>query len=331
MRKVIPAAVVAAALVGAPLALAAASPTVSAGAATSIGQTYATFHGSINPNGLATTYQFDYGPTNALGKAVPVTAGSAGSGTTAVAKSNRVGGLSPDTTYYYDLVATNSDGSSTTPIESFKTTGNPAPTSTTDLATGIGRNGATMVGTIAPNNQATTYFFQYGLTSSYGYQTDVQSIPTGTAPTAVTAPLPGLAAGTVYHFRLVSSHGPTATTYGNDMTFETLPWPRRHTALVLGLRHRGTGRSTVRLTASGDVGLASTTTAALGCNGTVTIRYYAGSRRLATRRALVGPRCGYSASAQIRYHGVMRVRVRASFSGNVYQAPVNRAAQLKLG
>jgi hypothetical protein len=327
----IPAAVVAAALVGAPLALAAASPTVSAGAATSIGQTYATLHGSINPNGLATTYQFDYGPTNALGKAVPVTAGSAGSGTTAVSKSNRVGGLSPDTTYYYDLVATNSDGSSTTPIQSFKTTGNPAPTSTTDLATGVGRNGATLVGTIAPNNQATTYFFQYGLTSSYGYQTDVQSIPTGTAPTAVTAALPGLAAGTVYHFRLVSSHGPTATTYGNDMTFETLPWPRRHTALVLGLRHRGTGRRTVRLTASGEIGLASATTTALGCNGTVTIRYYAGSHRLATRRALVGPHCGYSASAQIRYHGVMRVRVKASFSGNIYQAPVNRAAQLKLG
>ncbi len=165
MRKVIPAAVVAAALVGAPMALAAASPTVSASAATSIGQTYATLHGSINPNGLATTYQFDYGPTNALGKAVPVTAGSAGSGATAVTKSNRVGGLSPDTTYYYELVATNSDGSSTTPIESFKTTGNPAPTSTTDLATNVGRNFATLVGTIAPNNQATSYFFQYGLTS----------------------------------------------------------------------------------------------------------------------------------------------------------------------
>jgi hypothetical protein len=331
MRKVIPAAVVAAALVGAPLALAASSPTVSASAATSIGQTYATLHGSINANGLATTYQFDYGPTNALGKAVPVTAGSAGSGTAAVSKSNRVGGLSPDTTYYYDLVANNSDGSSTTPIESFKTTGNPAPTSTTDLATGVGRNAATLVGTIAPNNQATTYFFQYGLTSSYGYETDVQSIPTGTAPTAVTAALPGLAPGTVYHFRLVSSHGPTATTYGNDMTFETLPWPRRHTALVLGLRHRGAGRHAVKLTASGKIGLASTTLTSLGCNGTVTIRYYAGSHKLATRKVLVGPRCGYSASAQIRYRGVTRLRVKARFDGNTYQAPVNRVAQLKLG
>ncbi len=331
MRKVIPAAVVAAALVGAPLALAASSPTVSASAATSIGQTYATLHGSINANGLATTYQFDYGPTNALGKAVPTTAGSAGSGTTAVSKSSRLGGLSPDTTYYYDLVANNADGSSTTPIESFKTTGNPAPTSTTDLATDVGRNAATLVGTIAPNNQATTYFFQYGLTSSYGFETDVQSIPTGTAPTAVTAALPGLAPGTVYHFRLVSSHGPTATTYGNDMTFETLPWPRRHTGLVLGLGHRGAGRGAVRVTARGTVSLATATTTALGCNGTVTVGYYAGSHKLATRSAFVGPHCGYSTSARIRYHGVMRIRVKARFSGNIYQAPVNRVAQLKLG
>ncbi len=116
------------------------------------------------------------------------------------------------------------------------------------------------------------------------------------------------------------------------MTFETLPWPRRHTALVLGLRHRAAGRHVVRLTASGTVGLAAATTTALGCNGTVTIRYSSGSRRLATRKALVGPHCGYSTSARIRYSGLMRVRVRASFSGNTYQAPVNslRAGETRM-
>ena len=331
MRKVIPLAVVTAALIGAPEALAATSPTVTASSATSIGQTYATLHGSVNPNGLPTTYQFEYGPTNALGKAVPATAGSAGSGTTVVAEKNRVGGLSPDTTYYYELVATNADGTSTTPIQSFKTTGNPAPTSTTDLATSVGRNVATLVGTIAPNNQATSYFFQYGLTNSYGYQTAVQTIPAGTAPTTVTAALPGLAPGTDYHFRLVSSHGPTATTYGTDMVFETLPWPRRHTTLVLGLRDRGAGRSAVRINARGSIGLAALTAATEGCKGVVTLRYYVGSRHLATSRALVGPRCGYSASARIRYRGFTRVRVRASFSGNIYQAPVNRSSLLSIG
>lgn len=331
MRKLIPVAVMVAALFGAPAAFAASSPTVTAKAVTGIGQTYATVHGTINANGLATTYQFEYGPTNALGKAVPTTAGSVGSGTTAVSKSNRIGGLSPDTTYYYELVATNADGTSTTPIESFKTTGNPAPTSTTDLATNVGRNGATLVGTIAPNNQTTTYFFQYGLTTSYGYQTAVGSVPAGNAPVAVTAALPGLEPGAVYHFRLVSSHGPTATTYGSDMTFETLPWPRRHTALVLGVRRHRTYYGMVRVTAKGTIGLAAATSPSVGCTGVVTVRYIARGHQVAMSKVLVGPRCGYRASAQLRYHRGLSVRVKASFSGNIYQAPVNRVAELKLG
>jgi hypothetical protein len=331
MRKVIPVAVLVAALFVAPAAFAASSPTVTVGATTGIGQTNGTVHGTVNANGLATTYQFWYGPTTALGKAVPATAGSVGSGTTVVNVSNRIGGLSPATTYYYELVASNADGASTSPIQSFKTTGNPAPLSTTNFATNVGRNFATLVGTITPNNQATTYFFQYGLTTSYGFQTNVGSIPIGTAPVPVTAVLPGLASGTVYHYRLVSSHGATATTYGNDMTFETLPWPRRHTALVLGLQWHSAGFRAVRVSAKGNIGLSARTAATVGCQGTVTVKYYSGKHRLATRKVLVGPRCGFRASARIRFHDAMRLRVKASFSGNAYQAPVNRFAQVKLG
>jgi len=334
MRKVIPVAVLVAALFGASAAFAASStssPTVTASSTTKIGQTYATLHGTINANGLATTYEFEYGPTNALGKTVPVPARSIGSGTTAGTHSNSIGGLSPDTTYYWELTATNSAGTSTTPMQSFKTTGNPAPVSTTDLATNVGRYSATLVGTIAPNNQATTYFFQYGLTSSYGYQTNVATVPAGNAPTAVTAALPGLEPGAVYHFRLVSSHGPTATSYGADMSFATLPWPRRHTALAVELRRHMTGRHKVQLSARGTIGLAAATSSTVGCQGIVTVQYYSGHHKLAARRALVGPRCGYAASVQIHFLRSMRVRVEASFSGNTYQAPVNRFAQLKIG
>ncbi len=331
MRKMIPLAVVTAALFGAPAAFAASSPTVAASAVTGIGQTYATAHGTINPNGLATTYQFEYGPTNALGSSVPAAAGTVGAGTTAVSEKNRIGGLSPDTTYYYELVATNADGSSTTPIGSFKTTGNPAPTSTTDLAANVERNKATLVGTIAPNNQATSYYFQYGLTSAYGFQTLLATIPAGAAPAPVTALLPGLAPGTVFHFRLVSSHGPTATTYGADMTFETLPWPRRRTTLGLGLRHRPTGRGSVRLTSSGTIGLAAATAATVGCHGIVTVRYYSGGHQLATVKALVGPRCGYGVSVRVPDRARTPIRWKASFSGNTYQAPVDRSGLVQVG
>ncbi|MDE3133993.1 MAG: hypothetical protein KGL15_08010, partial [Acidobacteriota bacterium] len=195
MRKVISAAVLVAALVCVPTALAAASPTVSAQAATSIGQTSAVLHGTVNPNGLATTYQYHYGPTTALGSVVPATPASAGAGTTATARAARVGGLSPDTTYYYQLVASNSAGSSSTPIESFKTTGNPAPVTTTSPAVGVSRYGATLVGVINPDNEVTTYHFDFGLTTAYGFQSADKTIPAGSAPVAISIPLPGLQPG----------------------------------------------------------------------------------------------------------------------------------------
>ena len=168
MRKLTLIAAVAAALIYAPVALAASSPTVSASAPTGIGQTAATLHGTVKANGLATTYQFEYGPTTALGSKSPATAASAGSGTVAVAESARLVGLSPDTTYYFELVASNSAGSSNTPVRSFKTTGNPAPGVTTEPAANVRRYTATLVGTISPNNQATSYYFQYGVTTATG-------------------------------------------------------------------------------------------------------------------------------------------------------------------
>jgi hypothetical protein len=74
MRKLTLIAAVAAALIYAPAALGASSPTVSASAPTGIGQTAATLHGTVKANGLATTYQFEYGPTTALGSKSPATA-----------------------------------------------------------------------------------------------------------------------------------------------------------------------------------------------------------------------------------------------------------------
>lgn len=332
MRKLIPAAVVAATLVAAPSAYAAASPTVKPRAVTAIGQTAATLHGTVNPNGLATSYQFEYGPTSALGKGAPLTAGSAGAGTLPVAEATRITGLSPDTTYYYELVATNNDGTSTTPVETFKTTGNPAPNSTTDFAASVGRNFATLVGTIAPNNQATSYYFQYGLTASYGLQTAPSTIPAGNAPTTVTALLAGLAPGTVFHYRLVASHGITSTTYGNDVTFQTLPWPRRHTALSFAVASHMAGRTRVSVTTRGRIGLPAATLPSVGCSGAVSIRYYLGARRLGMSRAFVGPRCGYSAAARIPDdYGRLRLTVRVSYGGDIDQAPVNRSRVVTVG
>jgi phosphodiesterase/alkaline phosphatase D-like protein len=88
-------------------------PTVTTGAASAITSTSATLGGTVNPNGLSTTYIFLYGTSSSLAGASQVGPYSAGSGTSAVAANANISGLTPNTTpYYFRLQATNSSGPS---------------------------------------------------------------------------------------------------------------------------------------------------------------------------------------------------------------------------
>ena len=84
------------------------APIVTTLPATNIGQTGATLNGTVNPNGLATTYHFDYGTDPTFAVATSTTAQSAGSGTGAVPVQAPITGLNPNTQYYFRLVASNS-------------------------------------------------------------------------------------------------------------------------------------------------------------------------------------------------------------------------------
>lgn len=85
-------------------------PTVATEAASGITSSGATLNGSVNPNGLSTTYKFEYGTKKAeLNKST--TSVSAGSGTTSK-KVNAEVGLEPGTVYYFRISATNSVGTS---------------------------------------------------------------------------------------------------------------------------------------------------------------------------------------------------------------------------
>jgi hypothetical protein len=79
----------------------------------------ATLEASINPNGLATTYRFEYGTSTAYGASAPVPDGSLSAGTAAVHVSQAIGGLSPNVTYHWRAVATNAAGTTTTQDHSF--------------------------------------------------------------------------------------------------------------------------------------------------------------------------------------------------------------------
>ena len=97
------------------------APLVTTDAATSISQTAATLNGTVDPNGAATTYQFEYGTSPSLGSVVPAAPADAGSGTAAVARAQSLTGLTPNTTYHYRLVATNAGGTTNGPVLTFKT------------------------------------------------------------------------------------------------------------------------------------------------------------------------------------------------------------------
>jgi len=86
------------------------SPTAVTSAATTVSSTSAVLNGTVNPNGYPTTYQFDYGTTTSYGSVLPASPASAGAGTTAVPETADLTGLSPDTTYDFELVATSANG-----------------------------------------------------------------------------------------------------------------------------------------------------------------------------------------------------------------------------
>jgi Lactonase, 7-bladed beta-propeller len=97
-------------------------PTVLTGSAGAVGESSATVSGSVNPNGQATTYHFDYGPTTAYGSQAPASPDpSAGSGVRAQPLSVGLAGLAVNTTYHFRLVSTSAAGVSYSADQTFTT------------------------------------------------------------------------------------------------------------------------------------------------------------------------------------------------------------------
>jgi len=102
---------------------AATAPIVSSLAATSLGTTKAKLRGTVDPNGTATTYWFEYGTDPLFGLTLLKTTPkkSAGSGLVPMNVEADVTGLSAATTYYFRTVAENSVGTVDGAKETFKT------------------------------------------------------------------------------------------------------------------------------------------------------------------------------------------------------------------
>jgi len=212
-------------------ALASTVPVVSTGAASAVGASSATLAGTVNPEGQATAYAFQWGLTASYGFETPLPAVSAGSGSAAISVSATLSSLAGGTVYHYRVIAISSAGTAVGADESFTTSGSPpaasaAPTASTGTASAVGQAGATLAGTVNPqgNPGATSYWFEWGPTVNYGYQSAAVNAGTGSADVATSATLTGLASSTTYHYRVVASN-PGGITLGADATFTTTTPP----------------------------------------------------------------------------------------------------------
>lgn len=199
-----------------------AAPTVSTGAATSIAATSGTVAGQVDPNGLATTYRFDYGTSTSYGSSTTET--SAGSGDTSEAESADLTALTPGKTYHYRIEATNAEGTSYGSDGTFKTAAagtTPRPTVSTGTAGKVGEVSATVSGMVNPSGAQTTYYFQYGATTSYGSKS-AKKTTSGTGNQAVSSRLSGLKSGHTYDYRIVATNA-GGTAYGAGRSFKTKP------------------------------------------------------------------------------------------------------------
>jgi hypothetical protein len=195
--------------------------------------------GTIDPEGVESSYHFEYGLDQTYGKRSPAVDTAAGSGSDPVAASTTVTGLEPNKTYHYRIVGSNSSGSIDGGDQMFTTAAAPATVDgVAPFASVITPRSASLHGTVNANNTSafsTSYYLEYGTTTAYGQS--AVGADSGTfcslfaVPRAcdgvqrpVVASVSGLEPGTLYHFRVVADNGhPDGPQAGADRTFITSP------------------------------------------------------------------------------------------------------------
>jgi hypothetical protein len=211
------------------------APTASTSAASSPGQLDVTLNATVNPQGHGLrACRFEYIDhadflVNGFAAAASMPCPSKPVGSSSVAISAHVAGLTPATSYDYRIAVTSNGGSAEGTAQTFETLPPLAPTNTTGSASAITQTTATLAGSVNPHGgPVSNCHFEY--TNEADFQANAFThavaapcvpILTGTVSKAVLAKVSGLAANTKYRFRLVATNN-SGTSQATDEAFTTL-------------------------------------------------------------------------------------------------------------
>jgi hypothetical protein len=199
-------------------------PVISEVGAAAITETSAKIEFTLAPAGAETTYEVEYGLTEAYGqKSAPAKlAGAAGP----TRESVTLSGLKAHSTYHFRVVAKNAQapGGVASADMTFVTLGPPVISEVTSGS--VAETSAKVEFTLASEGSETTFEVEYGPTEAYGSKSASAKLAGTAGPTHEAVTLSGLKADSAYHFRVVAKNAQApAGVHSADGKFTTLGPP----------------------------------------------------------------------------------------------------------
>jgi hypothetical protein len=209
-------------------------PTATTGEASAVTPNSATIAGTVNPGAKGqpaqdeTTYWFQYSTDTGFGNQIPIVAGKAGEGESAVPETANLTGLEPDTTYHYRILASNDNAGTAQVVhgegKTFKTVATPPVLSQVSVeGTSITQSSAVVGALLEAMGLPTRWELQVG-SSAGNLQFASAGDTTSSSSLGILVNVESLAPGTRYYYKL-NAVNPDGMVESSEGSFTTVAGP----------------------------------------------------------------------------------------------------------